>query len=315
MISGIRFTTVSTADLARARDLFGGVMGMEVVDRQSVLGSGYGQLWDLADDVTGEMVMLRQSGRSAGQVRLVQFDPVSATVVRDGAAAWDTGAIKLMDFFVQDFRAAEQALQAKGWSWRTDPIEYEWPNEEGASREAHVETEDGVILGIIEIIGSPRQDYLDVSEGVLFSEMATTSFLVPDLDTALHFYGDVLGLEPTVDMTFDTDQMRRLIGLDEPIRLRMVLLESPAEPSGKVGLLDYEGVEGTSLADRARPPHRGALTMTFESDALDALQDRLDATEARVLTSPRSVRMAPYGQVRALWAQAPDGVRMEFFEQ
>jgi hypothetical protein len=55
--------------------------------------------------------------------------------------------------------------------------------------------------------------------------------------------------------------------------------------------------------------------MTFESDALDALQDRLDATEARVLTSPRSVRMAPYGQVRALWAQAPDGVRMEFFEQ
>jgi catechol 2,3-dioxygenase-like lactoylglutathione lyase family enzyme len=315
MISGIRFTTVSTADLARARELFGDVMGMEAVGRQAVADAGYAPFWDLPEGVTGEMVVLRQSDIPAGQVRLVQFEPASSTVVRDGAAAWDTSAIKLMDFFVEDFQKAEQALQARGWSWRTSPIEYEWPNGEGASREAHVETKDGVILGIIEIMGPSRQDYLDVPEGVLFSEMATSSFLVPDLDAALHFYGDVLGLEPSVDMTFESEEMQRLIGLDAPITLRMVLLESPAEPSGKVGLLHYEGVEGTSLAERARPPHRGLLGMTFETDDLTALHQRLNATEARVLSPPQPVHVAPHGRVQAMGVQAPDGVRMGFFEQ
>jgi catechol 2,3-dioxygenase-like lactoylglutathione lyase family enzyme len=315
MISGIRFATVSTADLARSRALFEGVMGMEVVGRQPVADSGYERLWDLPAGTAGEMLVLAQSGLPAGRVRLVQFDPVSSTTVREGAAAWDTGAIKLMDFFVEDFRAAEQGLQEEGWSWRTDPIEYEWPNGEGASREGHVQTEDGVILGVIEIIGPPRQDYLAVPEGVLFSEMATSSFLVPDFDAARRFYGDVLGFGPAVDMTFESEEMQRLIGLDEPVSVRMVLMESPVEQSGKVGLLHYDGVEGSSLAERARPPHRGILGMTFETDALDAVRERLSATAARLLTSPGPVRMAPYGSVRSMWVQMPDGVRVEFFEQ
>jgi catechol 2,3-dioxygenase-like lactoylglutathione lyase family enzyme len=235
--------------------------------------------------------------------------------VREGAAAWDHGAIKLLDFFVEDFEAAELALQREGWSWRTDPIEYDWPDGNGASREAHVETEDGVILGIIELLGPSRQDYLRVPEGVLFSEMATASFLVPDFNAALQFYGDTLGLEPAVDMTFEMEEMQRLIGLDDPVTLQMVLLESPLEPSGKVGLLRYVGVEGASLADRARPPHRGVLAMTFETDDLGALRHRLERTDAHLLAEPRPVDVAPYGTVRSMWVQTPDGVCVEFFEQ
>jgi catechol 2,3-dioxygenase-like lactoylglutathione lyase family enzyme len=143
MISEIRFTTISTADLQRCLSLFRDVIGMEVIATQPVGGEAYEQLWDLLYGTSAESILLLQPGMPSGGIRLLRFVPVSETVIRETAEPWDTGAVKILDFMVTDFERARQALNAQGWQWRTEPQQYQLPGGEGESREGHIQGPDG----------------------------------------------------------------------------------------------------------------------------------------------------------------------------
>jgi catechol 2,3-dioxygenase-like lactoylglutathione lyase family enzyme len=315
MISQIRFTTLSVADLERAVALFRDVMGMSIIAQQEILGPEIEELWGLPTFMLGQSVILGKPDLSGSQIRLVQFEPVSQIVVREKAEPWDTGAIKIVDFMVSDFQQAEQALMSHGWEWRTPPQQYKLPNGEGESLEGHVKGPDGTIVGVIKLIGLSRSKYVEIADDVLFSEMATTSYLVPNITQALEFYSAVLGLHVTDDVTINEAEIQKLIGIPSGVGLRMVLLASGQARSGKIGLLEYEGVTGTSLAEISKPPHRGAVLISFETDNLDDLHGRLKTSGAHIVCPPVQIEVQPYGDVRAMTAKAPDGVMLEFFQR
>lgn len=315
MISEIRFATVSVSELGRSQSLFQDVIGMELVGRQQIRGPDYERLWGLKEGTEAEAVLLGKPGIPSGRIRLLKFQPLSSVVVRECAEPWDTGAVKILDFLVTDFEQARRAFASHGWQWRTEPQRYWWPGREGATIEGHIKGPDGILLGIGQVIGPPRSEYVEATDDSLFSEMATSSFLVPNLERALAFYKEVLGLTVSLEMEIEEAELQKLVGLPAGVALRMVFLGSPDSKSGKVGLLKYSGIEGRSLAERVRPPNRGTVLITFETDSISPLPDRLTQAGAQIISLPVHIDLEPYGRVLGMTARAPDGVLLEFFQQ
>lgn len=321
-VSGIRWTTIGTNDLARNVELFSAVVGLEVVAEQTFSGTAWENLWQLPTGTTGRGLLLQKPGIVGGGIRLVEFDPPSPVVVREGAAAWDTGAIKILDLIVNDHARATKLFDAYGFRWRS-PAPNRYPLPDGSETlERHIETDDGVILGVPQVFGQPRSVWVAADDAELFSEATNSSYLVNDLDASLSFYRDVLGLHVMADLSITSEELQKLIGLPEPVTLRMAFLEGRAEVgpdvsdaytlAGKIGLLNYAGIAGKPLSHKACPPHRGIIMVTFQTDDLDALAARLRAGGAEIV-GRETTDLPPYGVRQILTARAPDGLFLEFF--
>ena len=312
-ISGIKFTTISTNNLERNRELFCAVVGMEVVAEQKFSGPEVEKLWRLSPGATAHGLLLQKPGIDGGGIRLLQFNPLSDVVARQGAAAWDTGAVKILDLIVNDHARATALFDAHGFSWRSPaPNRYALPDG-SETLERHIETDDGVIIGVPQVFGQPRSKWVAAPDSSLFSEATNSSFLVNDFASSLHFYRDVLGLTVMEDLSITSEELQKLIGLPEPVTLRMAFLQNPTTLAGKVGLLNYSGITGKSLSHRACPPHRGAIMLTFETDDLEGLESRLRANKAEIIASGIELELPPYGARRLLTARSPDGIFLEFF--
>jgi predicted enzyme related to lactoylglutathione lyase len=88
----------------------------------------------------------------------------------------------------------------------------------------------------------------------------------------------------------------------------MAFLQSHETLAGKIGLLNYAGMTGKSLARQACPPHRGVIMVTFQTDDLRELERRLRSGGAEIIAADVETQ----GR-RWLTARAPDGLFMEFF--
>jgi catechol 2,3-dioxygenase-like lactoylglutathione lyase family enzyme len=125
-----------------------------------------------------------------------------------------------------------------------------------------------------------------------------------DMDAALHFYRDGIGLEVLFDVTFDAD-FEPLLGV--PTKMpRTVFLGDPGRPdAGRVELLDLGTGE---LPDgRAAPglPHRGACLLSFQVAVEETLQRLADLG---IGGEPRRIQ-TPGGA--AAIVVDPDGVMVE----
>lgn len=321
-VSGIRWTTIGTQDLARNVELFSTVVGLEVIAEQHFSGATWEMLWQLPQGTTGHGLLLQKPGIVGGGVRLVEFDPPSPVIVREGAAAWDTGAIKILDLIVNDHARATELFDTHGFTWRS-PAPNRYPLPDGSKTlERHIETEDGIILGIPQVFGQSRSAWVAADDAELFSEATNSSYLVNDLESSLRFYRDVLGLRVMADLSITSEELQKLIGLPEPVTLRMAFLEGRAEVgpgasdaytlAGKIGLLNYSGITGSSLRDKACPPHRGVIMVTFQTDNLKDLAARLETSGAEI-SGTGTADLPPYGVRQILTARAPDGLFLEFF--
>lgn len=128
-----------------------------------------------------------------------------------------------------------------------------------------------------------------------------------DVDLALRFWRDGLGLQPLFDHTF-TGNWPELFGADGD-RLRSIFLGDPQSPdSGIVELVELPGAD-KQLRTVARPRH-GFFLLSLQRDVeatLSALAVLGFADHVRRITVP-----APGGKTVAMAViTAPDGVLVE----
>lgn len=83
---------VSCADLTAQRALFEGVFGLKPVAEQSLDRPAVKALWGL--DGHGAKTMLLETPGTHFGVRLVQFDPVSPTIIRNRNSGFDCDALQ-----------------------------------------------------------------------------------------------------------------------------------------------------------------------------------------------------------------------------
>jgi lactoylglutathione lyase len=134
---------------------------------------------------------------------------------------------------------------------------------------------------------------------------------VRDMDRALAFYRDGLGLEIEFDRILDAPYLRAVLGLEFD-HIRAVYLRVPG--GGFVELLEYVGVERLSAA--SRPCDYGAGHLCLYVDDVTALHARLvglgfAARSEQVV----EITAGPNQGARSAYMADPDGYAVELFQK
>lgn len=134
---------------------------------------------------------------------------------------------------------------------------------------------------------------------------------VSDMDRALAFYRDGLGLEEAFDRILDAPYLGEVLGLEFD-HIRAVYLHVPS--GGFVELLEYAGIERMPAA--SRPCDYGAGHLCLYVDDVEAMHRRL----AGLGYSARSkdivdITAGPNQGARSCYMTDPDGYAVELFQK
>jgi len=134
---------------------------------------------------------------------------------------------------------------------------------------------------------------------------------VRDMDRALVFYRDGLGLEQEFDRILDAPYLRTVLGLDFE-HIRAVYLRIPG--GGFVELLEYVGIERMSA--ESRPCDFGAGHLCLYVDDVDAMHARLVGLGFRARSADVvAITAGPNEGARSCYMIDPDGYAVELFQK
>jgi catechol 2,3-dioxygenase-like lactoylglutathione lyase family enzyme len=136
---------------------------------------------------------------------------------------------------------------------------------------------------------------------------------VSDLDRALGFYRDLLGLRVIADTTVVEPEVAELLGLDS-VQLRIADLDSG---DGRVvELLQYLQPKGRRVAYDSSDS--ATAHVAFTVDDLDALHERLTAAGASIVSRRPITISEPGGAFDGaicLYVRDPDGMILELVQR
>ncbi len=295
---------ISCESIPAQRALFEGVFGMKVVAQQQLDRTQVKALWGLEGH--GAQTVLMETPKTHFGVRLVQFDPISPTVIRSRTSGFDCDALKVIDFYVPDFTAANAHLQSKGFKLKDDISEYDLPN--GKFIEGHLWGPDEVVTALI---SGPREFFNDFATvtGSLFSEPQSVSSPVEDQPKVVEFYEKVLGLSVVHEYAIDDPSFSKLVGTPHKLQLRAKNIGmKKSEPY--FGIIHYGLPKGAyaSLKSRAVFPNRGLAGGTLFVDHIHDHAREAKAFGAEILAPVASTSLSPYGEAQSLTIRAPHGV-------
>lgn len=254
--------------------------------------------------------------RAPGFIRLVEFRAADPRAIRAAAQPWDTGGLLSLMTRSNDTRRVYAAAQQLGWSAYNDPVDLELRDAGVLLSNVILRGPDGINISVYERLRPRLPDAPDLQRlRRPFNAMQS----VRSLTAARDFYERVLGFA-----TLNAGEFA--LGRREPNNFGMpanvVARESipfailgPARTGPtQVELVELRGMEGRDLSGAVAPPNLGLFALRFPVSDLARLEARLREARWPLARGPSRVRIAPYGDVRWLAVQAPDGAWLEFFE-
>ena len=301
---------VSCADISAQRALFEGVFGLKPVAEQALDRASVKKMWGL--DGHGASTLLLETPGTHFGVRLVQFDPVSPTIIRNRSSGFDCDALKVIDFVAPDFDAAHEHVKSKGFKLKDDISSYDLP--EGHFTEGHLWGPDEVVTALI---SGPREFFRGFATVMdkLFSEPQSISSPVEDQPKVVDFYEKVLGLSVVHEYAIDHESFSKLVGTPHKLKLRAKNIGlKRTEPY--FGIIHYGLPKGAyaSLRERAVFPHRGLAGGTLFVDHITDHEREAKAFGCEILAPVAEVALSPYGKVLSFAFRAPHGVIHQLIE-
>ena len=138
--------------------------------------------------------------------------------------------------------------------------------------------------------------------------------IVADLDKALGFYRDVLGLSVSATIPFAKNAAVEKFGHTEGGQSRVVVLPVPGLAMG-VELIEYKDIERKAQAPRFQDPGAGNIALRVRN--LDALFPKIASYPGvKVLTAggKPATLTTPNGTMHAVFVQDPDGFVVEMID-
>jgi lactoylglutathione lyase len=134
---------------------------------------------------------------------------------------------------------------------------------------------------------------------------------VREMDEALRFYRDTLGLELESRYELPGRVVARVVGIES----EQVILAWLAVPGSDVRLelFEYQGIERSSLASRPCDIGYGHLCLYVED--LDAIYQRLCDGGYDSRTPPVTLTGGSHAGAKVLYATSPDGYDVELYER
>ena len=265
MSKGFSHAVVGTADLDGEIRLWVETFGLSAGQAREGPDSDLERLWNLPPGGIRQQAVVGLPGESTGRLHLVEFSEPEACV-RDGARPFDL-CPKNLDVRLTGMHERYAELVASGWEMGSDPVRM--PLDTMEVYEVQLRGPDFTNLSLVEVVGEElpftQQGYVAVTQVVGTN---------PDNPSERDFFEDVFELRHLDYHLFEGPEVERMVGLPAGAKLDMHILGDPADPLGRIELVQYVGVEGADLYPRARPPACGFLGVAFDTDDLDALAAR-----------------------------------------
>jgi catechol 2,3-dioxygenase-like lactoylglutathione lyase family enzyme len=137
------------------------------------------------------------------------------------------------------------------------------------------------------------------------------SFTVSNLDEALHFFCDILGLNATPVVLVENEGVQKIIGMPGA-KLRISLVQLP--DTTRIELIEYVTPKGakTDLATC----NTGVAHIAFNVDDIQKMYEELSSRGVTFVSAPV---WAPGNDGRGRWAvcylRGPDGITLELIQR
>lgn len=305
---------ISVRDPDAAARFFVEVGGFEDVARGPLSASEI-DYWGLETGAAGEFLLLKAPGSDHGYLRFVRFNGVEQTPVRVGARAWDSGGYFSLMMRARDLDAVYADALALGWMAESEPVRFEFPPSVLAN--VVLKGPDGINIALYERLEPPLDDFWRFDR---LSQPFNAMQMVADIDPADDFFSRVLGMShfwagDFVDPVAGPNNFGLPQNLTTEIPRRTRILQPRPGETGRLELMQFVGLDGRDLSDRARPPNLGILSVRYPVEDVDAALARIEAAGGTAWRGPVDLELAPYGSVRVVAVRAPDGAIVELFSE
>ena len=307
---------VSVTDLERSAQFFTEIGGYEVKWR-GALDDSEVRAWGLPAQAVGEALLLGPAGQDSGLVRLMRFDNAGRREpTRPGARAWDTGCFFSLMVRMKNMPAIYDDAIRLGW-WTETPMTY---LEFGESKLNVMvfRGPDGIQVQGYERLAPPLPDSIPPFER--FTRPFNMMQMVRDRDVAYDFFTDVLGFETFYNGKPYVSQEPVFMPLGIPknltttVRYRAGIVYPMPGEFGRMEMIEIMDLDGHDFAERCNAPNLGILAVRFPVDSIRATAARLSSSDWPHSRS-QNVNIFPYGEVRLLTTETPDGGNIHFFER
>lgn len=316
-VTGFQEAVISVSDLDAANETWQTVGGYEVLCDGPVE-PGLAAFWNLPEGTPMHQVVLRKGNGNRGLLRLIKIYGVPQVQIRSSGMPWDTGGFFDLYVYVSDVETVFEQLRARGWQGYTDPVHYTLQVFD--ITEAIARGPNGEALVLMQR-NAPPYDKVSMDSESGMSWPFNTALLVSDYDANEHFFSNVLGWK----VHLSGESLTPPPGLNPtaiPLNLASTLprrfaayANSAGDRNGSLQILKTEGMTGVDFSDRAEPPNLGILTMRVPVYDVDALAARAKTKGYPIHTPITQLTLPPYGPVKMMALKAPNGARIEFFEQ
>lgn len=305
---------LSVRDLDESARFFIEVGGFETVHRGSIDERELGY-WGLDEGAAGEHLLLRAPGSTDGWLRFVRFDGVERLPIRVGARAWDTGGYFSLMMRAHDLDAVYADALRLGWASESEPVRFDFPPSQLAN--VVLKGPDGINIALYERLAPPLDDFWQFER---LSQPFNAMQMVADIEPADAFFTGLLGMSYFWSGDFlDPEPGPNNFGLPQNLtteipRRTRILSAVPGEV-GRLELMQFVGLDGRNLADRAAPPNLGIVSIRYEVSDADQAHARFTAAGGEAWRTPATITLPPYGEIRIFAMRAPDGAIVELWSR
>ena len=305
---------LSVRDLDQAARFFIEVGGFETLARGPMSESELAY-WQLGSSASAEHLVLRAPGTDHGYLRFVRYQGVEQRAVRVGARAWDTGGYFSIMMRAKELDRVYSDALALGWHAESEPVRFDFPPSVLAN--VVLKGPDGINIALYERLAPPLDPFWEFKR---ISQPFNAMQMVADIAPADAFFTGLLGMSHFwADDFLDPEPGPNNFGLPQNLttqipRRTRILSPSPGE-TGRLELMQFVGLDGRDLGDRAAPPNLGIMSVRYEVADADQAHARFAAAGGKAWRAPVSLELLPYGQLRMFAVRAPDGAIVEIYSR
>ena len=309
LVSAVRSIVTRVKSIAESRILYEEGLGLTCTGEEEITAAQVEGLWGLNSGIA-RVAQFAQAGEPCGMVELVEWSEGLDEHIRDPHSPRDYGWLTNNQITSNMQRGLEK-LSRYGARAISEPKEYM------ATRritETMIDTATGERLTLIQA-GEP-------TAGPPFGlAVGTFGASVPDYDASIKFYRDALGLTVAFAMNHTGAPFDALLGAPEGTRLRMALMTSDGNWTGKYEALELNVPAGNAAANDANPRAADGLrngswmASAYAKADLELIAEMVVVGGGTVLRGPVELNRPCVGLARAMVARAPGGELLEILSE